>query len=166
MSALVRNAGPGGDHGRRRQTSNEEGGTTVAKLKREQMVQAFQPYLQPGESVIHVAFGVKMPSFFVILFTGMIGALLFTKNYLVGLTDRRLIVLHVKSLSNPTVKGILEYALEEVPSLPVRASTGPIFTHIKIGDPARPFVAKFHRAYSKTNREEAMAIAGTLSTAS
>jgi hypothetical protein len=44
----------------------------------------------------------------------------------------------------------------------VKASTGLVFTHIKIEDEAGPFVAKFHRIGMTGNREGAMAIAAAL----
>ncbi len=40
----------------------------------------------------------------------------------------------------------------------VKTSTGGLFTHIRIDEATRPFVAKFHRAFSKNNRSHAMAI--------
>lgn len=128
---------------------------------------AFQPYLQPGEQIRNIAFGVKQPSmwamaplFVLAILPGAIATALLTKEYLVALTDRRLIVLHFKS-SKIQVQEVFEYALHNHP--PVQASTGSVFTHIRIDDPARPFVAKFHRMGMPGNREQAMAIAAALS---
>lgn len=47
-------------------------------------------------------------------------------------------------------------------SLHVKTSTGTLFTHVKIDDAAKPFVAKFHCAGMPDNREHAMAIGATL----
>ena len=128
---------------------------------------AFQPYLQPGEQLRNIAFGVKQPSmlamlplFILAILPGAIATALLTKEYVVALTDRRLIVLRFKS-SQIQVQEVFEYALNY--HAPVETSTGSIFTHIKINDPARPFVAKFHRAGMPGNREQAMAIAAALS---
>jgi len=128
---------------------------------------AFQPYLQPGEQIRNIAFGVKQPSmwamiplFALAILPGAIATALLTKEYLVALTDRRVIVLHFKS-SKIQVQEVFEYALHNHP--PVQASTGSVFTHIRIDDPARPFVAKFHRMGMPGNREQAMAIAAALS---
>lgn len=41
-------------------------------------------------------------------------------------------------------------------------ATGTLFTHIRINDPARPFIAKFHRLGTPDNREQAMAIGEAL----
>jgi hypothetical protein len=127
---------------------------------------AFQPYLQPGEQIRNVAFGVKQPSmaliiplFALAILPGAIAVALLTKEYVVALTDRRVLVLHFKG-SKIQVQEVLEYSLYN--HAPVESSTGPVFTHIKINDPARPFVAKFHRAGMPGNREQAMAIAAAL----
>jgi hypothetical protein len=39
---------------------------------------------------------------------------------------------------------------------------GSVFAHIRINDPSKPFVAKFHRMGMPNNREQAMAIAAAL----
>jgi hypothetical protein len=164
----------------------------MAKLNDAQMTAAFAPYLDPGEAVAPVAFGVKQPNVAIILLAGLavfagafgllavIGgtgmpamvlvgaiaggaiALVFSalgKYYVIGLTPTRLLVLRVKSLSNATVKEVLRYDRAALERTAVRTSSGAIFTHIAIDDPQGRFVAKFHRGYSKTNRENAQAIA-------
>ena len=55
---------------------------------------------------------------------------------------------------------MIEYPLGRLP--PAKTSTGVLFTHIKIEDAAKPFVAKFHRMGMSNNREHAMAIAAAL----
>jgi hypothetical protein len=128
---------------------------------------AFAPYMEPGEQLRHVAFGVKQPNLLLILplfalavLPGAIAVALLTKEYVVGLTDRRLIVLRFKG-KNVGVQEVLDYRLNgQLPQ--VKASTGPVFTHIKIEDQAKPFVAKFHRMGMPGNREGAMAIAAAL----
>jgi len=128
---------------------------------------AFHPYLQPGEQLRNIAFGVKQPSmaliiplFLLAIVPGAIATALLTKEYVVALTDRRVIVLHFKG-SQIQVQEVFEYALNY--HAPAETSTGSIFTHIRIHDPAKPFVAKFHRAGMPGNREQAMAIAAALS---
>lgn len=128
---------------------------------------AFYPYLQPGEQLRNIAFGVKQPSialmiplFLLAVVPGAIATALLTKEYVVALTDRRVIVLRFKS-SQIQVQEVYEYALNY--HAPAETSTGSIFTHIRINDPAKPFVAKFHRAGMPGNREQAMAIAAALS---
>lgn len=128
---------------------------------------AFYPYLQPGEQLRNIAFGVKQPNmlamlplFILAVLPGIIATTLLTKEYLVALTDRRVIVLRFKG-SKIQVQEVSEYALHN--HGPVQASSGPVFAHLKINDPARPFVAKFHRMGMEGNREQAMAIAAALS---
>ena len=127
---------------------------------------AFAPHLHPGETLKFYGYGVKQPPVILIVFLmllavlpGIIATALLTRHYLIGLTDKRFLVLHINSMGNQGVKEVLEYAL---PLQGVRASTGPLFTHIRIDDPAKPFVAKFHRLGMKTNREHTMAIASAL----
>jgi hypothetical protein len=126
---------------------------------------AIQPHLEPGEQLYHWAFGVKQPSillmiplFALAILPGAIATAMLTKNYIIGLTDRRLIVLRFGGKLQ--VKEVSEYRLHQMP--PVEASTGPIFTHIKIKDPQRPFVAKFHRMGMPNNRMHSQAIEAAL----
>jgi hypothetical protein len=97
----------------------------------------------------------------VIALSGGLISWLLTKEYVIGLTDRRFIVLRIKG-KNLLVQEVLDYRLNNGHRPPVKASTGPVFTHIKIEDPTKPFVAKFHRMGMPTNREGAMAIAAAL----
>lgn len=127
---------------------------------------AFMPHLEPGEQLKHWAYGVKQPNmllmiplFALAVLPGAIAVALLTKEYVVGLTDRRFIVLRFKG-KNVQVKEIVDYSLTSLP--PVKASTGALFTHIKILDQAKPFVAKFHRLGMPGNREHAMAMEAAL----
>jgi hypothetical protein len=120
---------------------------------------AFTPYLEPGEQLRHVAYGVKQPHILLIALSGGIITALLTKEYVLGLTDRRLIGLRFKG-KHVQVQEMTDYRLSSLP--PVKTSTGALFTHIKIDDPAKPFVAKFHRLGMSGNRENAMAIAAAL----
>jgi len=141
----------------------------MAKLNDERIQAAFQPYLNEGETLRYWAFGVKQPNMFLLIFLialavlpGIIAVFLLTKNYLIGLTDKRFLVLQIKGPGNAGVKQIMEYNLDEVRRMPIKTSTGGLFTHIRIEDATRPFVAKFHRAFSKNNRPHAMAISEAL----
>jgi hypothetical protein len=132
----------------------------MAGYKEEEIPGIFGPHLQPGEQLVHWAYGVKQPNFFlIILFTATLGILthVFTKHYLIGLTNHgRFLVLQ---MGGKTVKSAQPYQLGQIQG--VKTSTGPLFTHIKIDGPV-PFVAKFHRMGGKTNREHSMAIAAAL----
>jgi hypothetical protein len=137
----------------------------MAKLNDTTVPAAFQPYLEPGEQLKHWGFGVKQPNmllmiplFLLGILPGAIAVALLTKNYVAGLTDRRFIVLRFSGKLN--VKEIMEYRLNNLPQ--VEASTGPIFTVIKIHDAQKPFVAKFHRMGMPNNRAHAMAMAAAL----
>jgi len=128
---------------------------------------AFAPYLEEGEQLNHWAYGVKQPNILLMLpllalgvLPGLIAIQVMTKEYVVGLTDRRFIVLRFKG-SKIAVNEVISYPLNSLP--PIKASTGPVFTHLKINDAAKPFAAKFHRLGMPENREHAMAIEAALS---
>ena len=119
--------------------------------------------LEPGETLTHWAYGVKQPPFWLILlllclaiFPGLIAIALMTKEYVVGLTDRRFIALQFTG-GRINVKAVQAWRLDALP--PVETSTGSVFTHIAVKDPAGAFVAKFHRLGTADNRPQAMAIA-------
>jgi hypothetical protein len=141
----------------------------VAKLSEENFRAGVQPHLQPGEQLVHVAYGVKQPNFFVIVLLiatigGSLAVGLLTKHYLLALTDRRLLIVQVQGglfgVSFAT-KAVTEYSFAQLASLPIKTSTGGLFTHVRIDAPQR-FVAKFHRMATKTNRHHAMGIAQAL----
>lgn len=133
----------------------------MAKTRDETIWNSLQPYLQPGEQLRHWAYGVKQPNVALVIAVGVLPAYFLTKHYVVGLTQSRLIVMRIAPPIGKrfSVKGVVEYRLEELRGLVVEIKTGPIFTRIRIKDVARPFAAKFHRLYSKTNRYHAMGIA-------
>lgn len=147
----------------------------MAKLNEQSVPAAFQPYLQPGEQIRYFAFGVKQPNMLLIVLLiacavlpGIIAVSLLTKNYLIALTDRRFVVLRVPTAffsvvgNLSKVSQVIEYPLNQLGSSRVMTSTGALFTHIRIDDRQKPFVAKFHRMAMKTNRDHSMAIAQAL----
>ena len=144
----------------------------MAKLNDQTVPAAIQPHLQPGEQLRHYAFGVKQPNIFLIIILPILGTWLLTKNYVIALTDRRFIVLRVPKaffsvagdINRP--EEVIEYPLAQLSGVNVKTSTGALFTHIRIDDPQKPFVAKFHRMGMKSNREHSMAIAEALNAAS
>lgn len=137
----------------------------MARFKRDDILAAFQPYLQPGEEITHHAFGVKQPNIFLIIglialaiLPGVIAVALLTKEYVVAMTNKRVIILQVGGKLK--VKEMREFILGSVP--PATTKTGGLFTHINVqAEP--PFVAKFHRMGLPNNREDAMAIGAALS---
>lgn len=138
----------------------------MARYKAPVAAAAFTSHLQPGETLQSWAYGVRQPSMAAIvplyllgILPGVIAVALLTKEYLVGLTDRRVLVLRVKG-GQATVQEVTEYAVGE--RVPITASKGGLFAHIAIDDAARPFKAKFHRAGAPDNREHALAAASAL----
>jgi hypothetical protein len=138
----------------------------MARYKDQVVTDVLGKQLQPGEQLQHWAYGVKQPNIMLILLLmclailpGAIAVAIMTKEYVVGLTSHRLIVLQVKG-GKATIVGKTEYNRAQLP--PAKTSTGGIFTHIDIKDPQRPFVAKFHRMGMANNRDHSMAIAAAL----
>lgn len=141
----------------------------MAKATQENIAAAFQRYLQPGEQIRAVGFGLKQPPLILMIlcFGGLLGWLL-TKFYVVALTDRRFVALQVPGgFFTPlgdlnAVKAVHEYHLGQLSQFKVKTSTGPLFTHIAIEGGPNPFVAKFHRMGMKGQRETMMGITQTL----
>ena len=87
----------------------------MARYKDEEVVAALQPHLEDGERLVNFAYGVRQPNIWVIfllmlpaILPGAIAVTLMTKEYIVGLTDRRLIALRVKRRP-PQVKEATAY---------------------------------------------------------
>jgi hypothetical protein len=138
----------------------------VARYKDPIVTEVLGRQLHPGEQLYNWAYGVKQPPTGLIvllmllaILPGAIAVALLTKEYVVGLTSHRLIVLRVKG-GKANVQEVIEYDRRALP--PAKTSTGSLFTHIDIKDPQRPFIAKFHRMGMPNNRDHSMAIAAAL----
>jgi hypothetical protein len=138
----------------------------MARYSDEKVIEAIKPYLQDGEVLQNYAYGVKQPHMGLIIglmclaiLPGAIAVALLTKEYVVALTNRRFIVLRVKG-GKAAVQEVMEYDRARMPA--VEAKTGGLFTHIKINDETRPFVAKFHRMGMKENRRHCQEIEAAL----
>lgn len=130
----------------------------MARFKDAEVTAAVEPHLQPGEQLRHWAYGVRQPPLILIILLTPLAIAFLTKEYVAALTNHRLLVLRIKRRLQ--VEEVMEYPLNNLPA--AKTSTGALFTHIRIADAAKPFVAKFHRAGMPRNREHAMAIAAAL----
>ncbi len=142
----------------------------MAELTDEMMKTALGAYLQEGESLEHWAIGVKQPNILALTFLfafaiipGVAASKRLTKYYLIGLTNRRLIVLHINSFFDMEVKEMTEYPLSQFPATPVQCKTGALFVYLKIKNNTAPFSGKFAKAMSKDNRMHTEAIGKALS---
>ncbi|MCA2012715.1 hypothetical protein LCM17_14555 [Cereibacter sphaeroides] len=144
----------------------------MAKFDEDAMRAALSPLVPEGTAITHAAYGVRQPSLWVILpafavaiLPGVILTQMLTKHYLVGLAGDRVVVMQFKprmakmTMAVGEVKDSFVQPLSEMQGKPVTASTGKIFTKLGFPRPEGAFFAKFHRAFSKTNRPSAMAIA-------
>lgn len=72
---------------------------------------------------------------------------LIQKDYIIGITDKRLMVIHIKksiftrSVANARQVEFIDYSLQNLP--PVQISMGGLKSSIRINDPNKPFSAKF-----------------------
>lgn len=142
----------------------------MASSKEKHLVTALSKSLKKDETLLHAAYGVKQPPFWMILLLmcfailpGIIAIFFLTKNYVVGLTNKRIIILTVKATAFDEVKSEKSIDLTQLTPDKVKTKTGMLFTHITIQDTPKPFKAKFHRAFSESNRPEAIAIAESIS---
>lgn len=121
-----------------------------------------------GTAPEHWAYGVKQPNigliivlFMLAILPGAIAVAILTKEYLIGLAGDRFVVVQFSG-GQVNVKQVLEYRVSELKGK-ARSSKGSLFTHIRIDDPAKPFIAKFHRLGAKQNKAHAEAIADAIS---
>lgn len=142
----------------------------MPKLTDDLMKETLNAHLQEDETLAHWAFGIKQPSLLIIaplfalaILPGAIATQMLTKNYLIGLTNKRLIVLQIKSITNAELKALIEYDRAGFKANPASYKPGKLFTHISIEDAEKPFKAKFHRMMSKDNRMHAEAIGTAIS---
>lgn len=134
----------------------------MARITDDKAKQTLTPHLQSGEELKNWAFGIKQPPILLLILFALFGGIpaiiaiaILTKNYLVGLTNRRFIVLRFTGVLK--IKEVSEYTLGQIPA--VKTKTGSLFTKIEIQDPSHPFKAKFHRLGMKENRTHSIAIA-------
>ncbi|HEX2901741.1 MAG TPA: hypothetical protein VHS96_18665 [Bacteroidia bacterium] len=122
--------------------------------------------LQPGETLQYVALGQKRPAIGLIILLvflgvlpGMVAVTMLTKNFLVALTDRRVIVARAKGIVQ--VEGWFDYPLGNVGG-EVTVKTRKSSIKIAIAHLELPFEATFLRSGSPLNLESAQAIADAL----
>ncbi len=113
----------------------------MAKLTEDLMKETLNAHQQEGETLKHWAFGIKQPSillmvplFALAILPGVIATQMLTKNYLIGLTDKRLVVLQIKSIANAELKAVTEYAMDEFKATPGSFKAGKLFTYLTIDD--------------------------------
>ena len=87
---------------------------------------------------------------------------MFSKAYLVGLTDRNFIVLRVSSASRSiNVVEVFGYLLDQLPE--IRTTFGSFFgTDLEIKDPAKPFKIGFRKRGVPNNYQGGQVIANVL----
>jgi len=107
---------------------------------------AFEPYLEPDESLKHCAYGVRglpplvfLPLYLLGIVPGMLARALLTTPYLFGLTNRRLVVLRFRGYLH--VKESYAYARDQLP--PIRSKRTLFAAILAIDDAERPLTVRF-----------------------
>ena len=119
----------------------------------------FESHLEPGERLQHVAYGVRMPGCIGSLLLGIFGGgaiMNAASHYLVGLTDRRLIVLKIENVGH-AVKSVRAWPLDALP--PGKVEKG----WLTIDDQPDPIRAFLHPAAVPDHDDAVPAIAAALS---
>jgi len=122
----------------------------------------FADHLEPGEQLQHVAYGVRMPGCFASLLLGIFGGgaiLNAASHYLVGLTNRRLIVLRIENVGH-AVKNVYAWPLDALPPGKVEKQW---LTLANPADPVNSIKAFLHPAAVPGHDDAVAAIAAALS---
>ncbi|MCR8726382.1 hypothetical protein [Frigidibacter sp. ROC022] len=143
----------------------------MAKLNDEMMRAILADGLAPGETLTEVAYGVRQPNmlymlplFALAVLPGVIVTQMLTKHYVAGLSASTLHVAEVKprwsslALAVKSVVTRRSFDLATLKGQQIKTGQGALFTRIAIGSGKEGWAAKFHRAFSKTNRSSAEAI--------
>jgi hypothetical protein len=156
----------------RRATAAQKMQKEMSKIDDQTVPAALARHLQPGEQLRHWAYGVKQLNIglillFYVTIGGALAVALMTKHYVIGLTDRRLLVVRVKAgfftrCHLDQVVEVFDFPLHEIPRMKVKSSSGMLFSHFRIEAPNRTWVAKFHRMGMSRNHEQCAAIANVL----
>jgi hypothetical protein len=127
------------------------------RISDEEIVNALQPHLQPGEPLRNYAIGYQLPLWQQLL--GPLFLVLLSKFYMVALTDRRLLLVRFKEKVHK-IKSVKEYRLSQITN--IRTKTGLLHTFLTVEVPNESFSCKFHRNTVRNNRPKALALVATL----
>lgn len=143
----------------------------MAKLDTPQMLDLLSPMLPAGDTLLHSAYGTRqpnmllmLPAFALAIIPGVILTHVLTKHYIVGLSQTALLIAEVSPkwrsmmVAVDAVKPSRVIPLAELRGQTAKVKTSTLFRHIDVGQGDERFKAKFHRAFSKSNRPEANAI--------
>ena len=113
----------------------------LARYKDPVATSAFAAHLRSDETLQSWAYGLKQPPMPVMLLLGPIAHALLKKEYLIGLTSQRVILLRVKGKKAEVVE-VTDYELDRAHSVTVESLTS--WDRVVIEDAARPFDATFN----------------------
>ncbi|WP_127105230.1 hypothetical protein [Pararhodobacter zhoushanensis] len=143
----------------------------MSRLTPEKMIEILTPALPQGETLEHCAYGIRQPNFLIVLpafllaiLPGVILMQKLTKHLVVGTTQNSLVIAEIRpkwmalTFSVASVASTRVIPLAQVQDAQVKS--GSLFTTIRFDHDS--FKAKFHRAFSKVNRPEAIAIGAAL----
>ena len=127
------------------------------RLTEQEVSSSLERYLEPGEQLRNCAIAYDLSNWAMLF--GALGAALFAKFYIVGLTDRRLLFLRYKGRLN--VQEITEYRLADISG--IRTKNNWLCTLLTLREPRRFSCKLFHRDSSKvTSRQNAQDLVARL----
>ena len=113
----------------------------LSRYKDSVVQSAFASHLRSGENLETWAYGLKQPPMPVMMLLGPIAHALLKKEYLIGLTDQRVLLLRVKG-KNADVLEVTDYELDRAHAVTAEALKS--FDRVVIEDADRPFEATFN----------------------
>ncbi len=145
----------------------------MAKLSDSEITAALQAHMEPGEELRQWAVGITPPGAGAIVAsslrasaTGMASTGMSMLSWMVGLTDKRLIALHIKGLRDGEVLGSLSFDLSRLAREPGQVKSGWMQTRLRIDWPDQPWQAQFNRLFASGHRAQALEIGAAISGAS
>lgn len=136
----------------------------MAKFTEQSVSAAFQPYLQEGEFLTNAAYGGYQSAQRHVLgcLLGPIIDAFLVKLYVVGLTNRRVLVIRLANRfgGNINAAEVRHYLFDNLP--PVTATLGTFATELQIKDPAAPFRVNFAAVGVPNNYQRGQMIAREL----
>ena len=136
----------------------------MARYRSHVPLAAFAPHLETGESLRSWAYGVDEPALaalfpLLLVIPGLMLWAYLRTEYLVGLTDRRVVVLEVKG-RKAAVQGVRAYDLGGAHEVSIRTDIAAVTLTVR--DEADPLRLKFRRFDAPGNRAHALAVAEAL----
>ena len=134
----------------------------------DRLVAMLQAHLEPGETLQCHAYGVRPTPFFLVfvllllgIIPGVIALAVLAREYFIGLTAEKLIVIQVSGRAKDQVKDVLIYDRQELSGL-VETTRNHMYTLIQIRHPEKPLALRCGRYDMEGNLEASREMAQSL----